>query len=77
MVGGCAGGVFVGKEGDWGMRRGRVIQMTEEEWKWMPFSGMQYCVGVVVVDGVIRKNRYGVVGDKVGDVLFIWDEVEV
>ena len=32
---------------------------------------------VVIVDGVMRKNRYGRVGGKVGDSMVVWDCEEV
>lgn len=54
-----------------------VAQVTVKEYRVLLFSRRINFVDVVIVDGVIRKNRYGRVGGKVGGAMVVWGDKEV
>lgn len=54
-----------------------VAQVDVEGYRVLLYSRRVDFIDVVIVDGVVRKNRYGRVGGKVGDSIVVWDCEEV
>lgn len=50
-----------------------VWQTTREELKGLADTGKMLRSSVVIVDGVIVKNRFGLPGANIGGSIFVWD----
>jgi hypothetical protein len=61
--------------GDVGKIGMRILQTTREMRRKMLFTQRMFLdADMVIVDGVIVKNRNGDVGEDIGMALVIWDE---